>query len=117
MAFRFARRNARRLTKLDEGLYKVVKHVFKIRRANPENQQEAGKMFESMVNKVAYRNFLKSLKGGLRWNIEEIKRHLDLNKLKNKRVLGFHPVVVAKFGLVPEEIPQGKYAADLDEGI
>ena len=32
-------------TKLDDGLYKVVKHVFKIRRANPENQQEAGKIF------------------------------------------------------------------------
>ena len=31
--------------KLDEGLYKLVKHVFKLRRASPENQLDASKMF------------------------------------------------------------------------
>ena len=35
--------------KLDEGLYKLVKHVFELRRANPENQQDAGKMYETIV--------------------------------------------------------------------
>jgi hypothetical protein len=103
--------------KLDEGLYKLVKHVFKLRRANPENQQEAGKMFETMVNKVTYRNFVKSTKDGLNWKTEDVKTHLALNKFKNTRVLGFHPQVVSKFGLIPNEVPQGTHAADLDEGI
>ena len=103
--------------KLDDGLYKVVKRVFKLRRANPETQQETGKMFEAMANKVTYRNFVKCLKGGVTWNINDIETHLELNKLKNTRVLGFHPAVIAKFGLVPEQIPEGTFANDLDEGI
>ena len=74
-------------------------------------------MFESMVNKITYPRFFKSLKGGLRWIIDEIKRHLDLNKLKNKKALGFHPVAVAKFGLAPEDIPQSKHAEELDFGL
>ena len=80
--FGFLEEAAGEFAKLDEGLYKLVKHVFKLRRANSQNQQEAGKMFETMVNKVTYRNFLKALKGGLAWNTEDAKRHLELNKLK-----------------------------------
>ena len=91
--------------------------MFKLRRANPDNQQEAGKMFETMVNKVTYRNFAKCFKGGVTWNLNEIETHLTLNKHKNKRALGFHPAVVAKFGLVPERIPEGKFADDLDYGL
>ncbi len=68
--------------KLDEGLYKLVKHVLKIIRANPENQQEAGKLYETMVNKVTYRNFVKCTKGGLSWNTEDVKTHLAPASLK-----------------------------------
>ena len=117
MGFGFLEEAAGEFAKIDEGLYKLVKHVFKIRRANPQNQQEAAKMFETMVNKVTYRNFLKALKGGLAWNTEDVKRHLELNKLKNTRVLGFHPAVVSKFGLAPDPVPEGIHAKDLDEGI
>ena len=60
--------------KLDEGLYKLVKHVFKLRRANPENQQDASKMYETMVNKATYRKFLTRRKGEVSWNIEAVKK-------------------------------------------
>ena len=103
--------------KLDEGLYKLVKHAFRLHRPNPENQQDAGKMYEAMVNKATWRNFLKCSKGDVRWNIEVVKKHLDLSGFKNTRVIGFHPLVVTKFGLTPTELTQGLFADELDEGI
>ena len=103
--------------KLDDGLYKLVKHTFKLHRPNPENQQDAGKMYEAMVNKATWRNFLKCSKGDVRWNIEVVKKHLDLSGFKNTRVIGFHPLVVTKFGLTPTELEQGLFADELDEGI
>ena len=74
-------------------------------------------MFETMVNNVTYRNFVKSLKGGSAWNAGDVKLYLELSKLKNTRVLGFHPAVVSKFGLAPDPVPEGIHAEDLDEGI
>ena len=103
--------------KLDEGLYKLVKHAFRLHRPNPENQQDASKMYETMVNKATWRNFLKCSKGDVRWNIEVVKKHLDLSGFKNTRVIGFHPLVVTKFGLTPTELEQGLFADELDEGI
>ena len=102
---------------LDDGLYKLVKHVFKLRRANPDNQEDAGKIFEAMVNKVTYRNFLKIRKGGLAWKLEDVKTHLELNQHKNTRVLGFAPWVVTKFGLTPTPHPEEMVTDILDEGI
>ena len=58
---------------LEDGIFKLVKHVFKLRRANPENQEDAGKMYETMVNKATYRNFLKCRKGEVAWNTEAVK--------------------------------------------
>jgi hypothetical protein len=55
-------------------------------------------MFETMVNKTTYRKFLKCRKGEVAWNMEAVKTHLELNGLKNTRVLGVAPLVVAKFG-------------------
>jgi len=101
--------------KLDEGLYKLVKHVFKLRRVNPENQQDAGKMYETMVNKATFGKLLKCRKGDLAWDIEAVKKHLELNKHKNTQVFGFAPLVVAKFGLTPT--PQELFVHGLDEGI
>ena len=103
--------------KLDEGLYKLVKHAFRLHRPNPENQQDAGKMYEAMVNKATWRNFLKCSKGDVRWNIEVVKKHLELSDFKNPMVSGFAPLVVAKFGLTPSELPKGLYTFELDEGI
>ena len=104
-------------SKLDDGLYKLVKHVFRLHRPNPDNQQDAGKMYETMVNKATYRNFLKCRKGDVSWNIEAVKTHLELNGLKNTQVLGFAPLVVAKFGFSPAPLQQGLLCEQLDEGI
>ena len=49
--------------------------------------------------------------------MEAVKTHLELNGLKNTRVLGFAPLVVTKFGLTPSETHQGLFVDDLDEGI
>ena len=72
-------------------------------------------MYETMVNKATYRIFLKCRKGEVSWNIEAVKTHLELNDSKNPMVTGFAPLVVAKFGLTPTELPQGLYTAWLDE--
>ncbi len=63
--------------KLDEGLYKLVTHVFRLHRPNPENQQDASKMYDTMVNKATWRNFLECSNEEVRWNIEVVKKHLD----------------------------------------
>ncbi len=73
----------------------MVKHVFRLHRPNPDNQQDASKMYETMVNKANWRNFLKCSKGEVRWNIEVVKKHLVLSRFKNTPVLGFAPLVVA----------------------
>ena len=101
--------------KLDDGVYKLVKHVFKLKRANPENQQDASKMYETMVNKATYSKFLKCRKGEVAWDIEAVRKHLELNKHKNTQVFGFAPLVVAKFGLTPT--PKELFVHGLDEGI
>ena len=51
------------------------------------------------------------------WDIDAVKKHLELNKHKNNQVLGFAPLVVTKFGLTPTENPQGLFIDDLDEGM
>jgi len=98
--------------KLDDNLYKLLRFVFKIRRANPDKQEDAGKLFATLVNKITFKNFLKSLKAGLAWNLAGVKEHLELNKVKNSRCLGFAPAVVERFGLTPEPVPEG-----LDQGL
>ncbi len=103
--------------KLDEVLYKLVKHVFRLHRPNPENQQDASKMYEAIVNRATWRNFLKCSKGEVRWNIEVVKKHLDLSDFKNLMLTGFAPLEVAKFGLTPTHLPQELFTAFLDEGI
>ncbi len=74
-------------------------------------------MYEAMVNKATCRIFLKCRKGEVAWNTEAVKTHLELNGFKNTQVLGFAPVVVAKFGLTPTEIPQGLFVDELDGWI
>ena len=101
--------------KLDEGLYKLVKHVFNLRRVNPENQEDAGKMYETMVSKATYNKLLKCRKGVVAWDIEAVKKHLELNKYKNTQVFGFAPLVIEKFGLTPA--PKELFVHCLDEGI
>ncbi len=50
--------------KLDEYFYKMIRHVFKLRRANPENQIEAGKLYGAVVNKITFHNIVRAGKGG-----------------------------------------------------
>jgi hypothetical protein len=58
--------------KLEDGIFKLVTHVFKLRRANPDNQEDAG--YETMVNKATYRNFLKCRNGEAAWNTEAVTK-------------------------------------------
>jgi hypothetical protein len=67
--------NRGQFNKLDDGLYKLVKHVFRLHRPNPDNDQDASKMYETMVNKATWRNFLTCSKGEVRWNIEVVLRN------------------------------------------
>jgi hypothetical protein len=84
---------------LDDQTYKLARRVLRVRRANPSNQEEAGKLFATLVNKVAFPKLVSYTKAGINWNINLVKQHLALNKHKNKNCLGFSPAVVEKFGL------------------
>ena len=105
-------------SKLDEPMFKLLAHVFRLRRANPNTQEDAAKLYKTLINKLTFNNLLRYTKtGGFSWSTETLKTHLNLNKFKNKRVLGFSPGVVSKFGLVPDLIPQGLFTEDLDGGL
>ena len=67
------------LVKLDEDFYKMLRHVFKIRRANPENPIEAGKLYGAVVNKITFKNMVSATKTGLTWRVDDIKTHIELN--------------------------------------
>ena len=100
--------------KLDEPFYKMLRHVFKIRRVNPENPIEAGKLYGAVVNKITFKNMVSATKTGLTWRVGDIQKHLALNTLKNTRLTGYHETVYPKFGLRPTPIPQGLYTDLLD---
>ena len=68
-----------------------------------------------MVNKATYSKFLNCRKGEVVWDIEAVRKHLELKKHKNTQVFGFAPLVVTKFGLTPT--PQDMFVHCLDEGI
>ncbi len=93
--------------KLDEGFYRMIRHVFKLRRANPENPIEAGKLYGAVVNKITYHNMVLPGKGGLTCDEGAIKTHIELSTLKNTRQTGYHETVYTKFGFSPTLIPQG----------
>ncbi len=42
---------------------------------------------------------------------------MELSGFKNTQLVGFAPLVVAKFGLTPTEVPQELFVDELDEGI
>ena len=100
--------------KLDEPFYKMLRHVFKIRRANPENPIEAGKLYGAVVNKITFEKMVSATKTGLTWRVGDIQKHLELNTLKNTRQTGYHETVYPKFGLRPTPIPEGLYTDLLD---
>ena len=71
-------------TKLDEPTFKMLSHVFKLRRANPSNPIEAGKLYSAVANKIAFKNMVRATKTGLSWNMDALKKHLDPNSTKKK---------------------------------
>ena len=93
--------------KLDENFYKMLRHVFKLRRANPENPIDAGKLYGAVVNKITFKNLVRATKKGLSWDMEQIGKHLELNSLKNSKRTGYHETVYTTFGFEPTPIPQG----------
>ena len=101
-------------TKLDEATFKMLSHVFKLRRANPSNPIEAGKLYSAVANKIAFKNMVRATKTGLSWNMDALKKHLDLNSLKNSKRTGHHQTVYTKFGFEPVAIPQGGFSEMLD---
>jgi hypothetical protein len=101
-------------TKLDEPTFKMLSHVFKLRRANPSNQIEAGKLYSAVANKIAFKNMVRATKTGLSWNMDALKTHLDLNSLKNSKRTGYHQTVYKTFGFEATPIPQGLFTDLLD---
>ena len=96
-------------TKLDEPTFKMLSHVFKLRRANPSNPIEAGKLYSAVANKIAFKNMVRATKTGLNWNIDALKTHIDLNSLKNLKRTGYHQTVYKTFGFEATPIPQGLF--------
>ncbi len=66
--------------KLDEQTYKLARRVLRVRRANPSNQEETGKLYATLVNKVAFPKLVSYTHAGINWNTNLVKQHLALNK-------------------------------------
>jgi len=76
-------------SKVDEPVFKLLAHVFRLRRANPSTQEEAAKLYKTLVNKLTFNNLLRYSKGRFSWDLEELETHLDLSLFKNERCSGF----------------------------
>ncbi len=70
---------------LDEDSYNMVRLVFGLRRANPADPIEAGKLYGAVVNKVTFHNMVRAGKGGLTCDEEAIKTHIELITTKNSK--------------------------------
>jgi hypothetical protein len=101
-------------TKLDEATFKMLSHVFKLRRANPCNPIEAGKLYSAVANKIAFKKMVRATKEGLIWDMSSIKDHLELNSKKNTKQTGYHQTVYTTFGFEPVAIQQGLFTDILD---
>ncbi len=88
---------------LDDQTYNLVQRVFRIRRANPNNQEESGNLYATLVNKIGVPLLTSYTKAGLNWDIGFVEKQLALNRHKNNNCTGFAPAVVDKFGLVVAE--------------
>ncbi len=86
---------------------KLVRHVFRLRRANPADPIAAGKLYGAVVNKVTFRNLVRAGKGGLTWDVERVRAHVELSVLKNTRATGYHTGVYEFFGFTPTPVPMG----------
>ena len=51
-------------SKLDEPTFKLISHVFRLRRANPNTQEDAAKLYKTLVNKLTFNNLLRYTKNG-----------------------------------------------------
>ena len=51
-------------TKLDDQTFKMISHVFKLRRANPADQQQASKLYSTIANKITFKNMVSATKRG-----------------------------------------------------
>ena len=84
-------------SKLDEPMFKLLAHVFRLHRANRDTQTDAAKLYKTLANKITFNNFLRyTISGGFLWSTRTVQKYLDLNKFKSKRCTGFAPGVVAK---------------------
>jgi len=94
-------------TKLDDQTFKLISHMFRLRRPNPQTQEQAIKLYSDLVNKITTKNLTRSSKGKLVWNLEAVKGHLDLHSFKNKTRTGYHERVYQTFGFEPVHLPTG----------
>ena len=100
--------------KLDEDFYKMVRHAFRLRRANPVDPIAAGNLYGAVVNKITFHNMVRAGKAGLTWDVEGIKTHMELSTVKNTRQTGYHEGVYQKFEFSPVPVPMGLHADILD---
>ena len=78
------------LSQLDEPMLKLLAHTFRIRRAKPNTQEEAAKLYKTLGNKLTFNNLLRYTKsGGFLWSTEAAQQHLDLTRFE---IQSFAPV-------------------------
>ena len=92
----------------------MVRHVFRLRRANPADPIAAGKLYGAAVNKITFHNLVRAGKAGLTWDTQKIKNHIDLSTVKNTRCTGYHERVYEAFGFTPTPVPMGLYTEMLE---
>jgi hypothetical protein len=93
---------------IDDGFWKLVKHVFRVTRAKPATFNEVKQLYVSIVKSATSKNLIESKqlktkkdRGATAYTLNEglLKYHLELNGFKNTSCRGFAKEVVDKFGL------------------
>ena len=85
----------------DDDLFKVFKNLFRSVKQKPTNFNDLKKMYVGIIKNITVNELIVSKRNHERTdgkrgeyeyslNKDLIKRHLDLNKLKNRDSLGFH---------------------------
>jgi hypothetical protein len=99
--------------KADEQLWKMACQVFRLRRANPNTQDQSLRTYTDIVSKVVAKNLVTKHKTQMIGNLPKIILHVECNIFTNPRCQGFGEKVVSTFDA---SIPKGLDRDASDEG-
>lgn len=90
--------------------YKLLKSVFRTTKERPTKTQDFKSLYISMIKNITCNEIISIIDGTTRkdrtrkytLNVDLIKKHLKLNKFKNRTCTGFHETFIKQFDIQPD---------------